>query len=68
MSKKKEVYCPLDRVPLEVDVPEKGEVRVARNIYVSQRGWRIWHYHNKEWHEKLYKNRTAVLVDYPQFT
>jgi len=67
MLKKKQKYCPLDKVPDGVDVPEKGMDYIARNLWVGRQGWLVRHWHEGSMHEELYKSRGALLESYPQF-
>ena len=67
MAKKKEVYCPLDKVPMDVVVPEKGMTYIDRNLWVGRQGWLVRHWHEGVMHDELYKSRGALLESYPQF-
>jgi hypothetical protein len=59
-------YCPIDRVPEGVSVPEKGVEYVARNLWVGKRGWLVRYYHQGEIHEEWFDSRDAVLERYPK--
>ena len=67
MAKKKVKYCPLDKVPDGVVVPEKGYVHVARNLWVGPEGWVVRHWHEGEMHKEEYKSRASLLEEYPMF-
>jgi len=63
--KKADKYCPIDKVPtVEITEDMVGEKRIARNVYISSRGYLVKYWNEGALHEKRFTSRDDILKEY----